>query len=236
MLDPRGTGGSDRPSNHRAYAIDDYVNDVEELRRNLALEQMDLLGHSHGGMVAMAYAAAHPERVSNLLLISTLARFAEEQAGAMEAAMQARAQEPWYADARAALEAEQAGAFESDQELSALAVRELPFYFARYGPAEAAYVRRLGEERVNGDALGLFNREIFTSFDLRPLLPRITAPTLVLAGEDDFLTGPVCAREIANSISGARLRLLPRAGHFVFIEAPAAFRNEVIGFLTTSTF
>ena len=49
LLNPRGTAGSSRPADPRAYQIEDYVADVEELRVHLGLERMLLLGHSHGG-------------------------------------------------------------------------------------------------------------------------------------------------------------------------------------------
>ena len=60
MLNPRGSEGSDRPADTRAYQTADYVSDLDELRAHLGLERMLLLGHSHGGVVAAAYAAAHP--------------------------------------------------------------------------------------------------------------------------------------------------------------------------------
>lgn len=230
-LNPRGTDGSDRPANRAAYAIADYVADVEELRGHLGLDRIDLLGHSHGGVVAQAYAAAFPTRVGRLVLASTLARFHEEQAAAMERALQERATEPWYADARAALEAEQAGEFETDEELAELALREFPFYFARYGEREAAYLDTLRPERPNAHALRLFNEGEFATFDLRPELGLIAAPTLVLAGAEDFITGPVCAEELAGAIAGAELDILEDAGHFVFIEARDRFRSSVLGFL-----
>src|SRR5438105_1472205 len=94
MLNPRGTEGSDRPIDSRAYTTDAYVGDLEEFRAHLGLERMLLLGHSHGGVVAQAYAARYPERVERLVLAITLARFQAEQQGAMEAAMQAKANEP----------------------------------------------------------------------------------------------------------------------------------------------
>jgi len=231
LLDPRGTGGSDRPADPRGYAIDDYADDVEELREHLGLERIDLLGHSHGGVVAMAYAARYPERVGRLILASTLSRFAPEQETAMHEAMAKHADEPWYEDASAALAAEQAGDFSSDEELGELAVREFPFYFADFGDKERAYLDTLRDEAPNADTLLLFNKEIFESFDLRPELGKITAPTLVVTGELDFITGPVCATEIAEEISDVKMEILPDSGHFIFVESPEAFRRAVLGFL-----
>jgi pimeloyl-ACP methyl ester carboxylesterase len=231
LLDPRGTGGSDRPSDARAYAIDDYAEDVEELREHLGLERIDLLGHSHGGVVAMAYAARYPERVGRLILASTLARWAPEQERAMQEAMAGHEAEPWYEDALEALQAEQAGEFSTDEELGELAIREFPFYFANYGEAEQAYLDTLRDETPNADTLLLFNKEIFESFDLRPELALITAPTLVVTGELDFITGPVCADEIADGIAGSEKVILPGAGHFIFVESPELFRSAALGFL-----
>jgi pimeloyl-ACP methyl ester carboxylesterase len=230
-LNPRGTGGSDRPADPRAYETADYVSDLEELRDHLGVGKLDLLGHSHGGVVAMAYAAAHPARVRRLVLMSTLPRFQAEEVGAMEAAMLTKAGEPWYEDARAALDAEQAGEFDSDEVLAELVQREYPFYFSHYGDPERAYVETLKDERPNRDALRLFNEEIVVAFDLRPELERIEAETLVITGEDDFITGPVCAAEIVAGIPGAELVLIPDCGHFLFVEARERGREEVTRFV-----
>src|SRR5262245_13724403 len=230
FLHPRGTEGSDRPADPRAYGTEDYVADLDELRGHLGLERMLLLGHSHGGVVAQAYAAAHPDRVERLVLASTLARFQAEQEAAMEAGVKAKEGESWYEDACAALEAEQAGNWGSDEELASLAMREFPFYFAQFGDAEREYLRLLDGEIPCGAALKLFNEEVFTTFDLRPQLSRITAPTLVLTGRDDFICGPVCAQEIADGIVGSELVLLD-CGHFVFVEQAAAFADAIRAFL-----
>ncbi|GAC1510347.1 MAG: alpha/beta hydrolase [Candidatus Dormibacteraceae bacterium] len=231
LLNPRGTGGSDRPSDPRAYQVEDYVGDVEELRQHLGLETLMLLGHSHGGVVAQAYAARHPDRVRRLVLASTLARFGPNQEAAMRAGMDRRSGQPWYADAVAALEAEQAGKFENDQELAGLIFRELPLYFTRYGPVEAGYLDTLRSDAVNGDTLKLFNQEIFSTFDLRSRLSNITAPTLVITGDDDFICGPMCAAEITAAIRGAREVIVGDSGHMVFVEQPQDFHDQVADFL-----
>jgi proline iminopeptidase len=232
VLDPRGTGGSDRPADPRAYLIEDYVADVDELREHLGEERIRLLGHSHGGVVAAAYAAAYPGQVERLVLASTLARFDAEQVDAMHAGIEARAGEPWYADAVAALETEQEGLFVSDDEVREIALREFPLYFASFGDAEAGYLASLSDP-VNGDTLRLFNTEIFTSFDLRPSLGAIAAPALVITGEDDFITGPVCAADF-DAIPDRRKVVVPGCGHFIFVEAPERFADEVRSFLAAS--
>ena len=234
LLNPRGTGGSDRPDDPRAYATEDYVADLDQLRSHLGLERMLLLGHSHGGVVAQAYAARHPERVERLVLASTLARFQTEQQAAMEKAMQAKATVPWYEDALDALRAEQAGEWGSDEELAAIALRELRFYFALFGEREREYLKVLDGEVPCGDALRFFNNELFATADLRPELSSIAAPTLVITGEDDFICGPVCSREIAAAVPGSQLVLLPDCGHFVFVEQPGRFAEAVGGFLAAS--
>lgn len=231
LLDPRGTGGSDRPPDRNAYAIEDYVNDLEELRRHLGLEQLNLFGHSHGGLIAMTYAARHPERVERLILASTLARWSPQQEEAMNAWADSHAGEPWYADAKAALDAEQAGEFSTDEEMGELGTREFPFYFAHYGDAERDYTHSLSADKTNADALRHFNQEIFETFDLRPELENITAPTLVISGVDDFITGPPSASEIELGLADVSKVIIPGCGHFVFFEAPEAFCEAVASFL-----
>lgn len=231
LLDPRGTGGSSTPDDPRAYRIDDYVSDLEELRLALGLERMHLLGHSHGGIVAGVYAARYPQRVERLILSSTLARFSPRQREGMDAGIEKRANEPWFGDARTALAAEEAGEFTSAEELAELAHREFPFYFARFGDDERAYIESLRSDLPNPDPLRLFNAEIAATFDVRPELSRIAAPTLVITGEEDFITGPVCAAELAETIPGAQKVVVPETGHFVFFEAPGAFREAVLSFL-----
>jgi pimeloyl-ACP methyl ester carboxylesterase len=231
MLNPRGTGGSTRPADRRAYEIDDYVGDVEELRVHLGLERILLLGHSHGGVVAQAYAATFPGRVSALVLSSTLARFASDQESAMQAGMEKRSGQSWYQDALAALEEEQAGDFETDTQMADLVFRELPLYFAHFGAAEAGYLDTLKTEEPNADTLRLFNKEIFHTFDTRSMLPSITARTLVITGDEDFICGPVCAEEICSGIRGARSVVVGDAGHMLFVEQPQAFHDEVADFL-----
>jgi pimeloyl-ACP methyl ester carboxylesterase len=231
ILAPRGTDSSTRPADAEAYDFEHYVADLEELREHAGQERIDLLGFSHGGMVAMAYAAAHPERVRRLLLVGTLAHRDASFDADMERALQERQGEPWYPDARAALDEEEEGDFEDDEALAENVARQWPLYFGRYGDREAAFVQTLRGLVPNADALRRFNSAIWPSLDLRPELARIEAPTLVVAGDRDFIAPPAAAREIGDAITDAEVVVLPGAGHFVFVEAPDAFRETVLSFL-----
>ena len=72
---------------------------------------------------------------------------------------------------------------------------------------------------------------LYQSVDLRPLLGRITCPTLVVAGELDFICGPAQAQPIAAAITGSRLVVLGGCGHMPSIEAPGEYRHAVAEFL-----
>jgi pimeloyl-ACP methyl ester carboxylesterase len=227
LLDPRGTGGSDPAS---GYQIADYASDLEELREQLGLERMLLLGHSHGGVVAIEYAAQHFERVERLVLASTLARFGAEQNAAMEAAIAAGSGEPWYEDAVAALQTELEGNFETGRELMDLTLRMMPFYFASYGDEERAYIESLAGDELCVDALRLWEKEIFEHFDLRARLPELTMPTLVITGSEDFITGPRAAEDL-GAIPAVETVVLEGSGHMIFVEARDRFREAVLSFL-----
>jgi proline iminopeptidase len=227
LVSPRGSQGSDPASD---YAIDSYAADLDLLREHLGLEQISLLGFSHGGIVAMAYAAAYPDSLSRLLLASTIALHDEAAEEAQAAGLEARRGEPWFPEAERAIAEEQAGEFADADELIANLDRQIPLYFHRYeGHEEAA--RRLVRDFAVAEPLHYFNLDEWPTLDLRPELRRISAPSLVVAGESDFICGPICAHAIAAELPGSRLVIIPEAGHFTYLEQPAAFRQALIGFL-----
>ena len=129
LLNPRGTDDSSPPADARAYTTADYVADVEELRAHLGEERLNLLGHSHGGVVALAYAAEHPDRTRRVVALDTLVRLHHEE---MEEIMAGHRDEPWYDDARRALEQEDAGDYSDDAELQEITRRFWPMYFAHF--------------------------------------------------------------------------------------------------------
>jgi pimeloyl-ACP methyl ester carboxylesterase len=227
LLSPRGSHGSDPADD---YALASYAADVEALREHLGVEQLDLLGFSHGGIVAMAYAAAFGSRVRRLVLAGTLAAWGGEAEAAMHRAIERRSGEPWFEEARQALEEEQAAEFSSTEELLANVQRQIPLYFHRWEGHERAG-RELAADFAKMEPLHYFNTVEFPTLDLRADLGTIEAPTLVVVGDDDMIAGPVCADAIMRELSHGRLVTIEGSGHFLYLEQPEAFRKALTDFL-----
>jgi proline-specific peptidase len=227
LLSPRGSAGSDTADD---YGLDSYVADVEALREHLGVEQLDLLGFSHGGIVAMAYAAAFGSHLNRLVLVDTLAVWDDEAEAAMQRTIEKRRGEPWFAEAQRAIEEEQAGEFATSEELAANVQRQIPLYFHRWEGHEQVG-RELAADFSRMEPLHHFNTVEFHTFDLRRDLRTMSAPTLVVVGDDDMIAGPVCADAIVRELTDVRLVTIPDSGHFVYLEQPALFRAALTDFL-----
>jgi pimeloyl-ACP methyl ester carboxylesterase len=222
LVDPRGSG---RTGPAPSYALDDYISDLDELRAELGLDEIDLLGFSHGGLVAAAYAIVHPTRVRKLVLAGALAAFTDELKAEADRIIASHAGEPWHAAAIAALEREERGEYETPAETAAMWNDTAPLYFAAW---QDRYRAAVEVELLEPEPLRSFNA---TPFDLRPKLGRITAETLVITGRKDFICGPAAAADLVAGIPGAKLVLVDDAAHFAFLERPDAFREAVEEFL-----
>jgi proline iminopeptidase len=215
LLDPRGTGGSDRPADPSGYDLEDYAADIEAVREHLGLERLDLLGHSHGGFVAMRWGGAHPQRVGRLVLANTTPRFTDAiRQARMQRAMSHQGQ-PYFEDAMQALRAHHQGDYGSDEELADLYRRESRV-FAPVGTDVSTIADALSRAGPNADALRHFNDRIAGGMDLREQLARIHAPTLVIGGDEDAF-GPSTQEEIASALTDATLVVLPGIDHFPFL-------------------
>ncbi|MFJ9852700.1 3-oxoadipate enol-lactonase [Streptomyces sp. NPDC101150] len=187
-------------------------------RRVLALadshgiDRFAYAGVSLGGAVGAWLAVHHPERLASLALICSSARFGAPAA--------------WHE--RAALVRERGTGPVADT----AATRWFTPAFAA-SPQATALVDAL--RRTVSPAGYAACCDALADYDLRADLPRITAPTLVVAGRDDPATPPAHARELADGIPDATLLELPRAAHLANVERPAPVLAALLAHLTEGT-
>jgi 3-oxoadipate enol-lactonase len=194
-FDHRGHGGSPVPRG--PYAIDDLGRDVLALIDRLEIERASYCGLSIGGMVGMWLAANVPERIDRLVLICTSAHLPPASGYAERAAIVRAAGTP---------------------DVVADTVLErwfTPDYAEQHLDLVAHHRAMIAATPAEGYASCC---EAIAALDLRPELPRIAAPTLVIAGADDSATPPVHAHIIADAIPAARLRVLDGAAHLASVQ------------------
>jgi pimeloyl-ACP methyl ester carboxylesterase len=231
LLDPRGTGASDRPADPAGYDLEQYAADVEAVRERFGLERLDLIGHSHGGFVAMTWAGTNPEHVGRLVLANTTPRFTDTIRQARRERAMSHHRQPYFEDAMEAMRAHREGRYADDAELLELYHRESPL-FAPVGADLTLVGEAMSRAGTNADALRHFNERVSGPMDLRPLLARVDAPTLVIGGELDPF-GPPAQEEIAAALHNATLTILAGADHFPFLEPDRreAWQQAVLDFV-----
>lgn len=225
LLDPRGVGGSADPADAASFRVDQLVNDVEALRVHLGLERMDLLAHSAGAILATLYAAAYPERLSALILITPgLAALGVEGPSEenVRAALGQRAAEPWYPDALAALEKIFAGSLSMEDFRASR-----PFYYARWDEATQAHATSGVAVRHQAARLGYFADLTLDPPATRSALAKLSAPVLLYAGDLDPMVTPADVREATPVFGHATVMVQPDAGHFPWVDGPAEFAAAI---------
>jgi proline iminopeptidase len=236
FIDERGSGRSQELSDPKGYTLDAMVGDVEAVRVALDLGQIDVLGHSFGGILAQAYAIAHPAALRKLILAGTGSTAAQIDADFV------RIKNSLDKDLRQKIEAlEQRGIFEKSGAQSAeyrkLADEaELPFnYHVRPPPWNAAaeplgwdvlremWVRK-SDFHIDGNLRG---------FDFVPALRRLTVPTLIIYGDHD-LVSPASAQQTHSALKYSQVVELAASGHMTFVDQPVLFMKAVETFLGAS--
>jgi proline iminopeptidase len=213
---------------------DNLTADADALRERLGFEQWAVLGHSFGGTVALEYALRYPGRVSRLILLDTGGDAWWPQQNAAEL-LARRGYSPRtvrlvrrFFNGRIAPSRAQSSMF-----------RFGGAYFHRKGPSLLWVIARdlvHGEWRsvFRGEPLVFAGRHLFPGWSVMRRLGEIRAPTLVIAGRDDFLFPPEHQAQLAAAIADARLEIVERAGHNPHAEHPAVTMGAVRRFLAAS--
>ncbi|HEX6872596.1 MAG TPA: alpha/beta fold hydrolase [Micromonosporaceae bacterium] len=218
LLDNRDCGRSSRAAH--PYTVADMADDVAGLLDALGIRRTHLVGLSMGSMIGMEFALRHADRLDRLVLAGPSAAPARSAVDPISTWSWVKANDPggetfggqqltWLFSS----------AFLRDQQ----AVQETTALLASNpNPVEpSAYDRQA---------------RAYLQFDALDRLHGIAAPTLVVVGEQDLLTPPWVAREVADEIPGARFEVFKGSGssHVLPLERPGEFNQLVTGFLAES--
>jgi proline iminopeptidase len=221
FYDQRGTGRSFALKAGAPDTVEEQIADLEALRAHLGLETMDLLGHSFGGYLAIAYAARHADRVAHLVLVDSVALKSSEDPSLFGQV---------FPDTVQRQEAQGFAAAFGDKDAAAES-RRLRATMLFYSPENRDAYLKLSN-------ILSFNQQVSTAlggdterFDLNPEIRKFHMPVMVMTGRFDMSVAPVTAYKIHQAISGSRFVVFERSGHLPFIEEPDAFVRTLEDFL-----
>jgi pimeloyl-ACP methyl ester carboxylesterase len=201
------------------YTLDDMANDAAALLTALEIGRAHVVGASMGGMIAQVLAARHPERVASLTsIMSGSGNPSPRVALGKPRALRAILHRPRNVDDVEQITAHFVRVFgvigSPGYTSEPLLLRQQLERVARRGYYPAGTARQL--------------LAILASGDRRPQLARITAPTLVIHGQEDPLLPPAAGIDTARHIRGARLELIPGMGH----DFPPALQPRIADMIT----
>jgi len=220
FYDQRGTGKSKNVKPDASWGMDAQVADMDAVRAKFGFQKFDLVGDSYGGLLAMAYAAAHPEHVEKLIL-------SDSAAPAWKNIV--RVLPDIYPDVL-----EQIAVREKSSVGSPTAadhrIRDhflMLFYSDANRDAYLAGVKDLESVPQVSAAV----QKATKTLDLTPELPKFKFPTMVITGRFDMNVTPITAWNIYKAIPGAKFVVFEKSGHLPSYEEPDKYVQVVEEFL-----
>jgi proline iminopeptidase len=206
-----------------------FVDDIEAVRVSLNVERLIILGHSWGGMLAMAYAAAHPDHVRSLILVDS---------GGMDLSfgpifddnLRSRASMTERQELeKAEAELQHASDANALNTASVTSTRLItPYYF--YDRSLADKLVPLPKDANLQRVAALMEGDLVNNYHVRAAMKSFSRSTLVIQGHQDPMPETV-AIEIHEAIQNSQLVFIDRCGHFPWIEQPKDFYRAIRAFL-----
>jgi proline iminopeptidase len=239
FYDQRGAGRSELPKDTTRLVVQRQIADLDEVRRHFGAQNVTLVAHSYGPLLAASYALQHPQAVRRMVFFGPVPprrgdfwkRFGASMNERLDSAARARA-----ADASRRLSDPNADTRQACRDYWAVGMRPrlaepdrtLPLIRSDLCASDPAGIRY---------GLTITNRVVMASYgnwDLRERLKRLDVPTLVVHGEQESIPMDL-VEEWVTSLPHARLVRVPKAAHFTYAERPEIVWPEVERFLAEKT-
>lgn len=221
VFDARGSGESEGAGD---LSHEQWAADLDALREWAGAETVAMAGGSYGGFMAMEYAVRYPDRVSALVLRDT----SPDHGNAALARQNALASDRVTIDMEK-FDRIDSGRVRDDADLADCWREILPLYDYVYDPE--AVERKVRATPYRYRAHNAAFSQNLPRYDLKPVLPGVTAPTLVTVGRTDWITPVSCSETIARLVPDARLVVFERSGHSPQIEEAEEWTSTVRSFL-----
>ena len=220
FYDQRGTGKSQRVSPNASQGMDAQVADLEAVRAHLGFEKVDLVGDSYGGLLAMAYVAAHPEHVRKLVLSDSAPPAWKDIVHLLPQVF------PDVEEQDAAI-GKRLGKTDAAAQEELINHFRMIFYSQDLMHKYLADIGDIGYVPKVGEAVGKATENI----DLTAQLPQFTQPTLVITGRFDMNVAPLTAWRMYKAIPGAKFVIFEKSGHLPYYEEPDKYVQVIDTFL-----
>ncbi len=241
FYDQRGTGGS-KPKGTSALSqtMGSQLADLDAVREALKLDKIALVGDSYGGLVAMAYAAAHPEHVSKLVLSDSpgpswksIVHLLSDVFPDIEEQNDQEMKNLGGSDAGHDQADKQSEVARRSSQSDAAARAGLRNHFKMifYSPEKRdAYMSRMGDLGYEPSVAEAVSKAT-SDLDLSSKLAGFKFPTLVISGRYDMNVAPLTAWRLAHDIPGAKVVFFEKSGHLPSYEEPQKYLQVLEEFL-----
>jgi proline iminopeptidase len=209
--------------------MDEMIRSADETLDRLGIQEpVDVVGHSMGGLAALAYATERPERTRLLVLVTSLSGFpAAARCGFPGSAFHIYEPDYW----RIILWGIRLNAGRGDLALHKK-LQNLMEGASYHDKALFTPVEIDADDREKGVPIRtIWSKNMYTQLSYADRLGEVQAPTLILAGRYDPEASLQCSEELLKTIPDARLVIFEQSGHFPFVEEASLFAETVAAFL-----
>jgi proline iminopeptidase len=222
FYDQRGNGRSGALKAGQSCTLADQIADLDALRSHLGFARIDVLGHSWGGYLAMAYAARHPDRIRHLIICDSAAPKWQDTIFLFKDV---------FPEGVARQDALNFAQTLGDDEAGRESLREYLSMLFVSTQKRDEFLAKANSYAFNRGVNQILNQDL-QKFDLNPELPKFKFPTLVITGRYDINVAPAVAYRIHKAIPNSRFAVFERSGHLPFYEEPEGFVSLVEEFLS----